>query len=288
MKKILILLCLFSFTILASCSTFDNMVKAMLKQDKPGDTKRAVYKLRHGEPEPAYPIYDKGVAFAIKGDFKSAKIEFSKIKRENRLYQSAVASNKVIQDAILKESMRDVVIQYFKADMQIHNRKFAVAIIELDKCIKLNPRYTKAYLRRGSTNSLIRQDVRALSDYNKAIELDPKYSDAYYSRGRLFMKKNKMEHALLDFNKAIKFSGHPKAYMSRSELYARNGKYSNAVNDAKKAIKADPKNFAAYNILGYASKKQNNKSRACKSYRNACNLGSCSGIEENRRIGYCN
>lgn len=279
MKKVMSL-CITSITLLIAST-------AISYANETGDRKRAVTALRYGEPAPAYHIYDKGVALAVKGDFKKAKIIFSKITRENRLYQSAVSSSMVAQDAIDDRRLKNVVIQYFKADIKLHNRQREEGIAELSKCIKLNPRYVKPYIRRGSTYDLLGKKDLALSDYSKVIKLDPKNSDAYHRRGLLYKADKKYKLALRDYSKSIKVSNDKSAYVSRSELHAIMGKFSNAASDAKKAIKADPYNPVAYNILGYVSIQQNNKTQACASYIKACELGVCSGIETNRANGYC-
>lgn len=43
----------------------------------------------------------------------------------------------------------------------------------LNKCLKLNPDYTKAYAKRGDINKALGNHEEALRDYQKANELDP-------------------------------------------------------------------------------------------------------------------
>lgn len=81
------------------------------------------------------------------------------------------------------------------------------ALNDLNRAIKINPKYTWAPSRRGFTYQGLQRDQEALEDFNQAIEYLPKDDLSswwyFYQRGKhlLFMKR--YEEALEDFNRAI-------------------------------------------------------------------------------------
>jgi len=260
----------------------DGMIPA-----KGSNTERAVEQLRYGGPSPDYKTYDKGVEYAIAGNFVKAQVEFNKISKSNLLYPSATSSNKVIQDAISNEDLRKSIIEFFKAHSSHHKKQYNLAILGYDKSIKLSPQYAKTYYHQGMLFSLTRQKNRAMANFNKAIELDPKFGDVYSSRGRIYMDEKKDDLAISDFSKAIELSNDPYAYMNRAQIYIGKGKYPEAVDDANMMISVNSKNPIGYNILGYIDVKLNNKAQACVNYKKACELGSCDGLIEKEQSGYC-
>ena len=76
------------------------------------------------------------------------------------------------------------------------------ALSDLNRVVKLRPRFAKAYYARA----LIRHDLAhlddALSDMDRYIALEPKNWSAYYSRAVLRRKKKDPDGALADLDKA--------------------------------------------------------------------------------------
>lgn len=300
MKKLKLLLIL-SLVTLAGCETLKEAgnrfmagvmeTHSVAGKNQPGQTsnapQRAVQALRYGEPEPDYAHYDIAVAKAIVGDFISAKAEFSKIDRKNRLYNAAQGSKAVVEDGIADVNLKPVVVQYFKADQMQHVRQYKAAISELQKCIDLNPSYAKPYLQQGSLYALTGQIGKALETYNKVIKLDPNNSDAYYSRGYVYERNGDTVNAKQDYSKSIMLANNTDAYLSRSQIYIKEKKFQEATADANKIIEYDPSNPLAYNILGYINVSQNNRTQACMNYKKACDLGHCVGFTSKQQEGYC-
>ena len=118
---------------------------------------------------------------------------------------------------------------------------FNSAIINFTKAIKLDPKYTNAYLNRGSTYNELKKYPEAIADFTKAIELDPKYVFAYNGRGAAYSALEKYPEATADYTKAIELD--PKyadAYCNRGFAYGIQQKYAEAITDNTKAIELDP------------------------------------------------
>ena len=97
---------------------------------------------------------------------------------------------------------------------------------------------------------------RAIVDYDKAIRLDPKYTRAYYSRGRAYRLKGEYDRAIADYDKDIRLDPENAKvyYYSRGYAYSEKGEYDRAIVDYDKAIRLDPENAKVYyySSRGYA------------------------------------
>lgn len=59
------------------------------------------------------------------------------------------------------------------------------AVFFFDKCIRLNPYYWKAYLRRGDALSKLGEKYQARLDYQEALKINPQCSEARKKLGAL-------------------------------------------------------------------------------------------------------
>src|ERR1700722_18080752 len=57
------------------------------------------------------------------------------------------------------------------------------ALVDFERAIELNPRYSYAYVGRGFAKEKKGDLDGAVADYNRAIEVDPRDAYAYYNRG---------------------------------------------------------------------------------------------------------
>ena len=128
------------------------------------------------------------------------------------------------------------------------------AVNLLNKAIKQNPKFAKAYNNRGNAYRDLKQYQKALNDYNKAISLNPKFVLAYSNRGNIYYDQKKYQMAIEDYNKSISLNpGYRMAYLNRG--------------------------------LAYHQQKKNNL--ACTDLKKACQLGDCDGINWAKQRGIC-
>jgi tetratricopeptide (TPR) repeat protein len=73
----------------------------------------------------------------------------------------------------------------------------------LDKAIKVNPKYFKAYDRRGNAKRTIGDLKGAIADYNAALKINSKYGQSYYNRALAKEESSNLQGAIADYNKAI-------------------------------------------------------------------------------------
>jgi len=138
------------------------------------------------------------------------------------------------------------------------------AISSYNKVIKLNPKHTKAYFKKGL---LFGNDYdKTIECYTKLIEFEPQNADAYYNLANAYRSKDQggltRAGLLLDnnidksayLNKAIKYyekaieldPNLAQAYNNLATIYSQNGNMDKAQICLQKAIKLKPDFCDAY------------------------------------------
>jgi tetratricopeptide (TPR) repeat protein len=197
---------------------------------------------------------------------------------------------------------------YFKkGNTLFHQSNFNDAIIEFDKAINLNPKYTDAYGDRGASKANLGQYEAAITDYQKAeqlgmkssilysnwgyahyrlkhpdtaltflekaIKIDPNNGNAYRWRGEIKYDKNDNEGAEVDYTKAIMANPNASNYFARglANYYLKD--YEKAIVDMDKAIQLNPDFGQYYYDRGDAKDMLNDFNGACKDWKNAKERG---------------
>jgi tetratricopeptide (TPR) repeat protein len=76
------------------------------------------------------------------------------------------------------------------------------AIIDYDRAISLNPKFTKAYFSRGRAKFDIGNKQEAITDFDRVIELNPEYAQAYGTRSIAKYQVGNKQEAISDIVKA--------------------------------------------------------------------------------------
>ena len=150
-------------------------------------------------PELAEAYYNRGLAYANKGEFDAAIQDFNKAIGLNP--EDANTYNN--RGAAYKDK-----------------GEFDLAIQDFNKAIGLNPEDAKAYNNRGAAYANKGEFDAAIQDFNKAIDLNPEDAKAYNNRGVAYGNKGEFDAAIQDFNKAIDLNPeHANAYNNRGEAW---------------------------------------------------------------------
>src|SRR3954454_12697707 len=131
------------------------------------------------------------------------------------------------------------------------------AIIACSQVIKADPRAAWAYFKRGNAYQVKGELDRAVADYDGAIVLDPQLALAYNKRGNAYQAKRDHDRAIADFDKTIalvdpKDAAAAAAFFNRGNSYQAKGELDRAIADCGKALELEPKNSAAWLMLGAA------------------------------------
>jgi tetratricopeptide (TPR) repeat protein len=151
-------------------------------------------------------------------------------------------------------------VDFFLIGVDRFNRGNLGGSIEaMNEAIKLNPRYTKAYLARASANFMFKRIGAALSDADRAIESDPNSGIAQAGKCLFLSEFGKQGEALGVCDRAVALA--PKnamVYNVRGLVALRLKNYSVAAADLDRGIELDPTLYYAYNNLALTRQAQGN------------------------------
>lgn len=134
-----------------------------------------------------------------------------------------------------------------------NSREYALAIIQFDQAIEINPLFYEAYYQRGSTKLDLEEIEGAMGDFNLAIAIDPGRAEAYNGRGVAYTKSERFEEAFNELDLAIKLKpDFSEAYNNRGIVFVKLGEISTAIDDFNRAIEFQPDNAEAFYNRGLA------------------------------------
>ena len=131
-------------------------------------------------------------------------------------------------------------------------KRFAEAIIDLNKSIDCGYRTPIVYLNRARINYYLEQYQSTVEDCNKVISLEPNNAIAYGFRGGANYYLKNIAAAIVDLTKSITLDPEEgEAYSTRGAIYYSEGKIDEAVIDLECAITKQKGNAGqAYYYLG--------------------------------------
>ena len=148
-----------------------------------------------------------------------------------------------------------------RGKLHIIRTVFIAADADIQKAIKIDPNCPQAYydkawlvLKSGGTSG---HAIRLLTE---AIRLDPKYVRAYVLRGSVQLGLEDFESALLDINQALKIDPHNVfAYYQLGQIWGCKKELDKAQQADNEAIHNDPCSVEAlcHRASGFTSRKTN-------------------------------
>src|SRR5690348_5230524 len=89
----------------------------------------------------------------------------------------------------------------------------------MNQAIQLDPKYARAYDRRGIEYKNKGEYDRAIEDYDRAIGLQPDNWTFYYNRGSARYFKNQFDLAVADYNLSIAIRPTARALINRGRCH---------------------------------------------------------------------
>jgi tetratricopeptide (TPR) repeat protein len=215
--------------------------------------------------------FNRGLAYAGKGDFANAVTEYYKaIQLEPRYteayynrglaYLYSVNSN--ISDAIddfdrvIQLDPNYAMAYYYRGIIHVvgdnialnyrsfitYNRDHAKnAISDISKYLQFNPVDAKAYNFRGLAYFNISDLDNAIGDFDHAIQLNPAFAIAYNNRGLAYASKGNLDRAISDYDEALHLQADfSAAYYNRGQAFYDKGDLDLAISDWEQAIWIKP------------------------------------------------
>lgn len=207
---------------------------------------------------------DNDISGAVSDILKALEID-SKLKFEHRdddpIYQGvhyyiyriidyndALRKNPLDEDAIME-----------RGDMKKSALEYDGAISDYTKVIKLNPRNSQAYFKRGYHKFYHRNDkAGAISDFDESIKINPDDAETYLFRSSVKESLGNLEGASADLTAIIEMPNgetdqeyheiyyYASAYEKRGFIKDSQGDYIGAIEDFTSAINIDPESYFAY------------------------------------------
>ncbi|MFZ0532099.1 MAG: tetratricopeptide repeat protein [Anaerolineales bacterium] len=124
------------------------------------------------------------------------------------------------------------------------------AVIAYGQALKLNPKFSPAYLGRALAYEKINPKADIEGELNYAIDNDPYYVDAYLTRARIRIEHNNPLGALDDLLEVESlFPNHPMVYILRAQAYLKLNDLSTAMENALLGHELDQTSLPAYLTL---------------------------------------
>jgi tetratricopeptide (TPR) repeat protein len=135
--------------------------------------------------------------------------------------------------------------------------KLDLAIDELQKAIKINPRDADVFDLFGEALQKKNELTKAIEVFKESLEIDPSNADAYVDLGSALQKQGEPNDAIHAFQKAI--GADPRSadgYVSLGGALEQQGEFRAAIDALDRAVEIEPKNAEACFKLGVALEAQ--------------------------------
>tara|TARA_Y100001970_G_C14200729_1_gene840962 strand:- start:163 stop:2169 length:2007 start_codon:yes stop_codon:yes gene_type:complete len=160
-----------------------------------------------------------------------------KFNLAKKLHQSGkIAEAQEIYLDLIKENDDDK-IYFLLGTSFLQLRQFEKAIDNLNRSIKINPKFPNSYNNRGIVFSEIKQFEKAIIDYDKVISLNPEFLEAHLNKAISLKNIRKFSDAIKCFEDCIQIdSSNPKVYLNLGNLLKEMKKLKEAEKAYDKAI----------------------------------------------------
>ena len=229
-------------------------------------------------PQTAGNFLDRGIMFAMRGEYQAAIQDFSEAIRLNAKMTGAymlrgralAASASNIKDMGDNFGSVTIIVETASSEqIRILNQ----AIEDFTQAINLDPNNAAAYWERGRAYRQMGDNDKAMADYIQAIRINPKHARAYNSRGTAYLDKRDYDRAIEDFTQAIRIDPNLDiAYNNRGIAYRNKNDYDRAIEDYTQAIRINPNYEDTYNNRGNAYRNKNDYDRAIADYTQAIRI----------------
>lgn len=129
--------------------------------------------------------------------------------------------------------------------------RYYEAIDDFEKVITFNPKDYEAICYKGVCYTALGEYEKSISLQKEALEINPYYSTAYNEMGNASFYSFMDDDALQYYTKAIELDENPDYYFNRAKVYLVNKRYDEAVTDYIRTIELNPKDYEAFNQIGY-------------------------------------
>ena len=133
-------------------------------------------------------------------------------------------------------------------------KMYKQAILDYEKAIQINPRYSYSYSRLASLYRYSLKDLnKALITWDRYLKLRPWDNNGYKNRAQLYGELKMYSKAIKDWSRVLKHAkyrwGRKSAYKGRAKVYLQQKQYQLAINDLNSALKLETSSWSKKYIL---------------------------------------
>ena len=213
------------------------------------------------KPNFAAAYYNRGNVFQAKGDWNSAKADFTVVINLKPKPDYVLLAQTFLHLGRLAEREGNKTSARINYSQAYFNRALAEqkkgdldgALADYSKTIELDPDFYNYYICRGSVKDQKGDWEGAIADFNKAIELKSDFPLTYYNRGHAKFNKGDLVGALTDYSKSIELNPtDADAFCNRGILKRKMGDVTGSIADFNKAIELNPTKRDFLKARGYS------------------------------------
>jgi tetratricopeptide (TPR) repeat protein len=159
---------------------------------------------------------------------------------------------------------------YNRGEAYFKKQDYEHAIADYSEAVRLDPRFSRAFVARGDSSRLIAEYDRALADLAEAIRLDPKSGSAFSVRGKVYLEQKKYGLAIAEYNEAIRVDANlVDAFIGRGAAHCEEKNFARGMSDLDHAVKLNPQYADARFVRGQCYSAQRNFISAIADYTDA-------------------
>jgi tetratricopeptide (TPR) repeat protein len=232
-------------------------------------------------PQTATEYLNKGIMYAMQGEYGKAIAEFDEALKINPnligayMLRALALQASVSQVTGVEENFSGITTARYTGE-QVSEERVRIydrAIADYTQAIRLDPNEAGGYNQRGTAYAQKGDYDRAIADYTQAIRIVPNFSYAYSNRGAAYYGKGDSDRAIADYAQAIRLDpNNAGAYSNHGLAYYEKGDYEWAITDYTQALSLNPNNATVYSNRGVAYANKGDFDRAIADITQAIRL----------------
>jgi tetratricopeptide (TPR) repeat protein len=189
------------------------------------------------DPKKWQAIHNRGVSYALFGQFDKALNDFDRTLELNPKYANA---------------------WFNRGEIRYQRGQYDEAVRDYTQAIKLSPQDAMNYTARAHAQYQLEQYATAMADYNQAVKLAPENPLVYADRGDVYVNLGRWEDAARDYRQAVTLDENcGRAHVGAAWVMATcpDERYRDdvaALASAEKAIELGQTDWRSYDTLAAA------------------------------------